>query len=206
GRSMRFRWTTSPTPTSPGARCGTGCGTIPTPTRYRTRSWTCWPRSRSGCARRGSCWSEMTLIRPTRNSRPSWPRSEPWSTAARLAPRRWRRGRGMLSAERRELEVRQRSLVAALVAGAGPPVGPDGAPGRVQAAALVHKRARAVARAQPELAAALGGEFGPAFHGYAASRPGPAPGCPAADAEEFARYLRRAGQGRGREVRRAASR
>ena len=112
----------------------------------------------------------------------------------------------MLSAERRELEVRQRSLVAALVAGADPPADLDAARVRVQAAALVRKRARAVARAQPELAVALGREFGPAFHLYATSRPGPAPGCTAADAGEFARYLRGAGQGRGREVRRAAAR
>src|SRR5262245_27367192 len=75
-----------------------------------------------------------------------------------------------------------------------------------QAAALLRKRARAVARAHPELAAALGAQFGPAFHGYATSRPGPAPGCAAADAEEFARYLRGAGQDRSREVRRAARR
>jgi uncharacterized protein len=112
----------------------------------------------------------------------------------------------MPSAERLELEIRQRSLVAALVAGADPPPDMDGTRIRVQAAALLRKRARAVARAQPELAAALGAEFGPAFHGYAAGRAGPAPGCTAADAEEFARYLRGAAQGRDREVRRAASR
>ena len=82
----------------------------------------------------------------------------------------------------------------------------DGTRIRVQAAALLRKRARAVARAHPELAAALGAQFGPAFDGYATSRPGPAPRCTAADAEEFVRYLRGAGQDRNREVRRAARR
>ena len=107
---------------------------------------------------------------------------------------------------RRELEARQSSLIAALVAGADPPADLDAARVRVQAAALVRKRARAVARAQPKLAAALGAEFGPAFHGYATGRAGATPGCTTADAEQFARYLRGDGLGRGREVRRAASR
>ena len=42
----------------------------------------------------------------------------------------------MPSAERLELEIRQRSLVAALVAGADPPADMDGTRIRVQAAAL----------------------------------------------------------------------
>jgi hypothetical protein len=109
-------------------------------------------------------------------------------------------------AGRDELEARQRSLVAALVAGAEPPADMDADRIRVQAAALVHKRARAVARAQPELAAALGPDFGAAFRGYATGRPGPAPGCTAADAEDFARYLDGSGHSRNRAVRHAARR
>jgi hypothetical protein len=112
----------------------------------------------------------------------------------------------MPSAERRELERRQHALVAALVAGADPPAGMDGDRIGVQAAALVRKRARAVARAQPELAAALGPAFDPAFRAYVSSRPGGTPGCTAADAEAFARYLRDSGQARARDVRRAVRR
>jgi hypothetical protein len=112
----------------------------------------------------------------------------------------------MLSADRRELEARQQSLVAALVAGADPPAGMDPRRIRVQAEALVRKRARAVARAQPELAAALGPGFAPAFRGYVSARPGGSPGCAAADAEAFARYLRASGQARTPAVRRAVRR
>ena len=113
---------------------------------------------------------------------------------------------GMPSAERTELETRQRELVAALVAGGSPPAGLDAHRVRIQAAALVRKRGRSVARAEPELAAALGEEFGPAFARYAGDLTGPPPGCPAADAREFARYLRRPGRDGSRDVRRAAAR
>jgi hypothetical protein len=108
-------------------------------------------------------------------------------------------------AQRHELEIRQRALVAALVAGAAPPADLDGSRIRIQAAALIRKRARSVARAQPELAGALGVEFWPAFHRYAGARPGP-PGCTQADAVEFARYLRRSGWRWNREVRRLTAR
>ena len=107
-------------------------------------------------------------------------------------------------AARDELEIRQRSLVAALVAGADPSADMDGERIRVQAAALVSKRGRAVARAQPGLAAALGPGFGPAFGSYVTSRPGPRPGCAADDAREFARHLLRSGP--SRDIRRAARR
>ena len=106
-------------------------------------------------------------------------------------------------AQRHELEIRQRALVAALVAGAAPPADLDGGRIRIQAAALVRKRARSAARVRPELAAALGAEFGPAFHRYAGAHPGP-PNCAQADAVQFARYLRRSGWRWNREVRRAA--
>jgi hypothetical protein len=87
------------------------------------------------------------------------------------------------------LAERQRALVAALVGGAAAPAGvaPDRV--RAQALALVGKRARAVARHQPELAAELGEEFRPAFQRYAAARPGP-PANSADDARAFRRSLR----------------
>jgi hypothetical protein len=82
----------------------------------------------------------------------------------------------------------------------------DGNRIRVQAAALAHKRAREVARARPELAAALGASFVPVFRGYARLGPKPASGGAAADAKAFARYLRHALRGLPPEARRAASR
>lgn len=121
-----------------------------------------------------------------------------------------------MAAGRGELAARQRELVAALVAGAEPPGGLDGERVRVQAAALLRKRGRSVARAQPDLAAALGPEFGAAFlsyargnaRGYARGRTGPPPGHASDDALEFARYLLGAGGDRcpSAEVRRAARR
>jgi hypothetical protein len=107
---------------------------------------------------------------------------------------------------RAELELRQRSLVAALVAGSDPPPDMDAELIRVQAAALIRKRGRIVARTHAELAAALGPEFGPVFHDYVTSQPGPWPGCATEDAREFARHLLRSAPARSREVRRAARR
>jgi hypothetical protein len=107
---------------------------------------------------------------------------------------------------RRELETRQQALVAALVAGADPPAGMDGRRIEIQAAALLRKRGRAVARTWPELAAALGPAFGRYFEDYAASGR-PAPGGSAADGRAFARYLLGISRrGLSREVSRAARR
>lgn len=105
---------------------------------------------------------------------------------------------------RDELAARQASLVAALVTGAGAPAGMDGERVSVQAAALLRKRGRGVAHAEPELAAALGASFGPAFAEYATGRP--QEGGYADDAGAFARYLLSSAYGRDREVRRAARR
>lgn len=118
------------------------------------------------------------------------------------------RGHELPAGGRDELAARQRSLVAALVAGAAPPPGVDPGRVRVQATALLRKRGRTVARAQPELAATLGPAFGEAFAEYVHSRPWWMPDSTAADAREFARYLRGAG-GRpylSADVRRAARR
>ena len=103
---------------------------------------------------------------------------------------------------RDELGARQASLVAALVAGAAVPAGVDAERVRIQAAALLRKRGRGVAHAEPELAAALGKSFGAAFADYA--RGLPREGCSADDASAFARYLLSSQYGRDREVRRAA--
>jgi hypothetical protein len=112
----------------------------------------------------------------------------------------------MPSALRRELETRQRALVAALVAGADPPAGMDGGRIEIQAAALLRKRGRAVARTWPELAAALGSAFGRYFEDYTTSGE-PAPGGSAADGRAFARYLLGISRrGLSREVIRAARR
>lgn len=90
---------------------------------------------------------------------------------------------------REQLQARQGSLIAALVAGADPPADMDGERIRAQAEVLIRKRGRAVTRVQPELAAALGDDFYPAFHGYATGRSGPPPVCATADAREFIRYM-----------------
>jgi hypothetical protein len=87
------------------------------------------------------------------------------------------------------LAARQLALVSALVAGGEPPEGLDACRVRVQATALLAKRARSVARHQPELAAELADDFWPAFRRYAAGRPAKPPGS-SADAREFARYIR----------------
>ena len=105
---------------------------------------------------------------------------------------------------RDELGVRQASLVAALVAGAAVPSGVDAERVRIQAAALLRKRGRGVAHAEPELAATLGKSFGAAFADYA--RGLPRKGRSADDAAAFARYLLSSQYGRNREVRKAARR
>jgi hypothetical protein len=98
--------------------------------------------------------------------------------------------------EHTDLAARQISLVAALVAGAPPPAGVDETRVRIQAADLLRKRSRSVARRNPELAARLGQDFWPTFQDYDRARTGPPPDCSAADAREFTRYLRRTGRGR----------
>jgi hypothetical protein len=60
---------------------------------------------------------------------------------------------------------------------------------RIQAQALVRKRARSVARHRPDLAASLGDGFWPAFGQYAAQSAPPTGR--AADAKAFASYLRK---------------
>jgi hypothetical protein len=87
------------------------------------------------------------------------------------------------------LAARQLALVSALVAGAAPPAGMDTERVRIQARALVRKRARSVARHQPDVAAKLGDGFWPAFEQYAAQSAPPADST--ADAKAFASYIRK---------------
>lgn len=87
------------------------------------------------------------------------------------------------------LAARQLALVSALVARAEPPAGMAPERVQVQAQALLRKRARSVARHQPDVAASLGDGFWPAFEQYAAQAALPAGS--AADAKAFASYIRK---------------
>ena len=87
------------------------------------------------------------------------------------------------------LAARQLALVSALMTGTAPPAGVDQERVRAQARALLRKRARSVARHRPDVAAALGDGFWPAFERYAAQSAPPAGG--AADAESFASHVRK---------------
>ncbi len=100
-----------------------------------------------------------------------------------------------MSAEARaRLAAMQADLVAALAAGAGPPAGFDAERVRLAAASLASKRRQAVARAWPDLAAALADRFGPRFEAFAAQTPLPAAGGPRADGRAFAAWLARQGE------------
>jgi hypothetical protein len=90
---------------------------------------------------------------------------------------------------RAELGRLQAALVDTLAGAAPPPAGFD--PVRLQAAArsLAAKRRRAVARAWPNLTAALGDRFGGRFASFAAQTPLPRWGGALADGHAFARWL-----------------
>lgn len=92
------------------------------------------------------------------------------------------------------LAAMQHELLAALVAGADAP--PGFAPGRirVQARALLDKRARAAAAHHPWLADALGADYSSRFADYARDRPKPAGSGGHADALAFEEFLRGRGE------------
>jgi hypothetical protein len=94
---------------------------------------------------------------------------------------------------RAQLAAAQAELVAALVAGGAAPPGFDHGHLAAAAAALVAKRARAAARAWPDLATALGDRFAARFAAFAARTPQPRHGGPLADGRAFARWLAEAG-------------
>jgi hypothetical protein len=90
---------------------------------------------------------------------------------------------------RRRLEEEQARLLRALAGHAAPPEEFDAARVRAAAEALAHKRARALARAWPGLARALGENFAGRFAAFAAVTPLPRAGGPLADGRAFAAHL-----------------
>lgn len=94
-----------------------------------------------------------------------------------------------LSQERALLAERQAKLVSALVAGGASPDGFDAARVALTARTLVNKRLREVARAWPELVAALGARFAARFTEFATSHPPPEVGGPLVDGHRFGRWL-----------------
>jgi hypothetical protein len=91
---------------------------------------------------------------------------------------------------RADLAAAQRTLLAALVAGAPPPPGFDAVRIAVQARALLAKRARTARHHHPWLSAALGPDYLPRFTAYARTRPKPAGSGSHADALAFEAFLR----------------
>lgn len=98
--------------------------------------------------------------------------------------------RNAVSADSRaRLESREAELVQALYGGPPAP-GLDARRVATASQALARKRARAVARSWPALAAALGDEFGERFVAFAKTHP-PPDGGPLADGLAFSRSLAR---------------
>jgi hypothetical protein len=90
---------------------------------------------------------------------------------------------------RRRLAAAQADLVRALTGAGPPPPGFAAERLRAAAAALHRKRLRSAARAWPQLARALGGDFKQRFLAFAARVPLPELGGPLADGYQFAREL-----------------
>ncbi|CAL9604714.1 hypothetical protein SUDANB108_05528 [Streptomyces sp. enrichment culture] len=80
-------------------------------------------------------------------------------------------GRGDTGEARQRLGLAQAALLSALVAGTPVPEGFDRVRIGVQARALAAKRADIVAKVAPELPVILGGDYRPAFLGYAQTQP-----------------------------------
>jgi hypothetical protein len=100
----------------------------------------------------------------------------------------------MSSDARTRLAARLAELVRALMHGGEPAAAWDAARLRATVEALAAKRAQAVARAWPGLAAGLGERFRPHFERFAARVPLPHVGGPLADGRAFARQLARLGE------------
>jgi hypothetical protein len=90
---------------------------------------------------------------------------------------------------RAELARRQAALVSALVGEEAPPPGFDASRLRTAAVSLRAKRARAIARAWPGLARALGPEFGAAVERHLRLLPSAPPSGPQGDGLALARSL-----------------
>jgi hypothetical protein len=95
--------------------------------------------------------------------------------------------------DRQSLADQQARLVAALTAGAAPPAAFDPAQLSAAVRSLYRKRARAVAKTWPALAASLGDRFDDLFAAYAIAHPLPVDGA-LADGHVFADHLRRANE------------
>jgi hypothetical protein len=95
---------------------------------------------------------------------------------------------------RAQLKLQQAALVTALMAQGEPPPEFDAVRLSAAAATLVRKRARAVARAWPGMARALGRRFGRLFGSYAEAAKLPRVGGPLADGRAFARWLAAQGE------------
>ncbi|MET9365518.1 DUF692 domain-containing protein [Streptomyces sp. NPDC006632] len=105
---------------------------------------------------------------------------------------------------RQRLALAQTALLSSLTAGTPAPAGFDGRRLRVQARALVAKRADVVAKVAPELPRLLGDGYREAFSSYAACRP--MCGGYRQDALDFARFLLDAGRPAEPDARRALAR
>ncbi|MFE9405230.1 DUF692 family multinuclear iron-containing protein [Streptomyces sp. NPDC006530] len=105
---------------------------------------------------------------------------------------------------RERLALAQAALLSSLTAGTPVPAGFDGPRLRVQARALVAKRAGVVAKVAPELETLLGDGFREAFLAYAKCRP--MRGGYRQDALDFARWLLDAGRPGDADTRRALGR
>lgn len=99
---------------------------------------------------------------------------------------------------RSALDAAQRELLSALVARGTTPVGFDAERIRLQARALLHKRARTAAAHHPWLAELLGPGYLPRFTTYAHDHPKPV-GCSSHDdALAFEKFLQERGELPGR--------
>jgi hypothetical protein len=90
---------------------------------------------------------------------------------------------------RQQLARMQAQLVGALVEGTTAPADFDRLRLAAEAEALISKRARAVARAWPQLASVLGDEFAARFASYAGAHALPCDASPMADGRAFIAWL-----------------
>lgn len=100
--------------------------------------------------------------------------------------------RGILL-ERAELAATQAALLRALVADGPVPDGFDAHLVQVQAQALLDKRARAIRRADPFVAQALGDQHRTLFEEWARTNPPLTTSCVSSDATTFAVWLAKTG-------------
>src|SRR5262245_23351903 len=119
-----------------------------------------------------------------------------WTPLRRQRPAGQRKGRlGMSLPEARvRLAAQQAELLRALVCRGPGPADFETARLEATAHALASKRAQAVARAWPGLAAGLGERFRERFDYFAKNWPLPHAGGPLADGQTFARMLARLGE------------